>query len=197
MNHQLRTRSSRQGFTLAELLIALAIMAILASIVVPGVVNRLRKAEAAAVIDTIKNIRQSILAYRDNVGRYPFELQQLQAKPGTGAISSLDICSGALPVSGINAWRGPYLAQRITSSGLRIGNATLLDDLTRQPANANTQPDGFLRLTVTEIEQEIADEVEISFDGGSGDLTTGAVTWTAVPGSGYGTLLFHIAIRNC
>jgi type II secretory pathway pseudopilin PulG len=180
--------------TLAEVMIMLAILAVLAAVLIPAVQGRLGSGEAAALADNFTQIRRAVIAYRNDVGRYPRTLEQLSAKPGTGGVPITDACSQNVPLSGQNAWRGPYLAQRLTTSGISVG-ASRINDLTeRNPATTAVQQEGYLRVVAVEVEQKIAEEVDRTFDGGALDLTTGGVTWSA---AGSDTLRFHIAIRGC
>lgn len=184
----------RHGFTVVEIIVALLIMAVLAAVMVPALKTRMNTADAAGIIDDLKQIREAAVAYRENVSRYPRKLAQLSARP-SASVGTTDLCSTTLPQSAIDSWRGPYLAQRVTSSGLQIGGSTILDDMDRSPASPTVaQPEGFLRVAVQDVDQIVANEVDRAFDpltaSGTPDLTTGAVTWD-------GTLRFWIAIRGC
>lgn len=192
-NRQARGGSGVRGFTILEIIVALLIMAALAAVMVPSLKARMDAAEAAAIIDNLKQIRVASIAYRENVGRYPKYLTQLQARP-SAAVGDVDICDGFMPQSAIDRWNGPYLAQRFTSSGLQVGGATVLNDLKRNQAPTGVQPEGFLIVEVQTVDVVIAREVDRAFDplnAGIVDLTGGSVSWES------GLLRFWVAIRSC
>jgi type II secretory pathway pseudopilin PulG len=184
----------RRGLTMAEILIMLAVLAVLAAVLVPAVQGRIDSGEAAALADNFTQLRRAVVAYRNDVGRYPRTLEQLSAKPGTGSVPITDACSQNVPVAGRNAWRGPYLAQLVTTSGIATGASRINNTTERNPANTAVQQEGYLRIVAVDVVQKIAEEVDRTFDGGTQDLATGAITWSA---AGDDTLRFHVAIRGC
>jgi general secretion pathway protein G len=88
-------RARRNGFTLLELLVVLAILGLLYAIVGPQVIKYLgsSKSEAAAV--QVKNIDAALKLLRLDAGRYPSAEEGLQA---------LVTQPQQMP-----SWRGPYL----------------------------------------------------------------------------------------
>lgn len=185
----LRTR----GFTVMEVLVALGIVAILAAMMIPAVKARLDAAEAAAITDNLRAVRTAVLAYRDNVNRYPRYLTQLQGKPSI-TIGDVDLCDNFLPTRLIDSWRGPYLAQRVTTLGMQVGNSIVANQLSRNQAFNELQPEGYLIVEVQDVVVGIAREVDRAFDPlnfGIVDLTSGAISWES------GLLRFYIAVRGC
>jgi general secretion pathway protein G len=89
-----RTRSSRSGFTLVELLLVVVIIGILAAIVIPKLTGRTEQAEVASAEMQITNIMNALDHYERDVGRFPATLDDLMRLP-------------ALPNP--DRWKGPYL----------------------------------------------------------------------------------------
>lgn len=90
------TKLRRQAMTLIEVLLVVAIMLVLASMVVPQLVNRQEQANADATKLSIEGVAQALKIYAlDHDGQYP------------------DGTSGLRPLlerpDGDNQWRGPYL----------------------------------------------------------------------------------------
>jgi len=72
------TGASRpQGFTLVELLIVMAILAMLLSLAAPRYFDSLERAKEASLRTNLRMLRESIDKYRGDKGRFPESLQQL------------------------------------------------------------------------------------------------------------------------
>lgn len=77
--------SSRKGFTLIELMIVIAIIAILAAILVPNFIRARAQGQVTSCKSNLKNIGTACEMYAtDNGGRYPKTLDAL-LDPGTAS----------------------------------------------------------------------------------------------------------------
>ena len=196
----LRRVTRHPAFSLVEVLVALALVAILAALVIPTAKSQLDKSEVSAATSNLQSIREAILAYRENVGFYPIELLQLSNKPGISGASSNNSCGAALSAASIAKWRGPYLAQAVTTGGIASGDVTIQNTLVRSPANTSSVPEGTLIVQVANAPNSASEtfvlDVEQMFDPGTSDLNAGAIRWTVTSGI-IGTMTFHIGIRGC
>lgn len=174
-----------RGMTIVEVLIALAILAIIAAVVLPTTAGQLRDGHAAALANQLANLRDAIGNYRQNVGAYPISLTQLTTQPLAG---STDACNTALSAAELNAWRGPYINQNIVGN-MPVGSAVVVAALTRAPSGSI----GLLQIRAARVENDIASDLEEQFDG-NGNFATGTIRWTA---AGDDTLTFEIPIRGC
>jgi prepilin-type N-terminal cleavage/methylation domain-containing protein len=176
-----------RGFTLAEVLVTLAIFAVLAALIVPQVTGQLRRGQSTALANQLTNLRTAITNYRDNVSRYPRALMQLTTAPVVGDV---DLCGTALSPANRNAWRGPYLTQPVLVTGMPVADFTVRNNIIRNPATNAGTPVGQLRLTVQSVPIEIAADLEKQFDGDS-VYTTGNILYAG------DSLTFVMLVRDC
>lgn len=73
-------RSRENGFTLVELMVVMAIVAILLSIVTPRYFHHVDKAEEAVLRENLALMRDAIDKYHADSGRYPDTIEDLVAK---------------------------------------------------------------------------------------------------------------------
>jgi general secretion pathway protein G len=101
MNRRNRTRRWRHqaeaGYTLLELLVVLAIIALLVGFVAPKVISYLGRAKVDAAKVQLQNVVAALDLYRLDVGQYPSQSEGLNALIAEPA--------------GAKGWRGPYLSK--------------------------------------------------------------------------------------
>ncbi len=101
--HRLRAISAR-GFTLAELMVVIVIIGLLATLVVPNVVRKFFVAQNVKAKSDIVAIAQAIDSYAvENNGRYPESLEAL-VTPDANGHTFLD--QETVP---IDPWGNPYV----------------------------------------------------------------------------------------
>lgn len=88
-----------RGFTLAEIMIVVAILGILVSIVVPRLTGRTQEAQLQTTRLQIENISTALDAFEYDNGRYPSSQEGLQALREAP--------------SGLPNWKGPYLKKSV------------------------------------------------------------------------------------
>lgn len=77
---RVRTATSRAGFTLIELMVVLAVIALLLSIVAPHYAGRITRAEEAVLQENLVLVRDALDKHYADAGRYPDSLDDLVAK---------------------------------------------------------------------------------------------------------------------
>ncbi len=90
-----RRRSATQGFSLVEMLVAVAIVGLLIGLVGPAAMRQLQSSRVKATEAQIVQLRSALDIFLIDTGRYPSEQEGLQALVAGG---------GTIP-----GWSGPYL----------------------------------------------------------------------------------------
>ena len=92
----------RAGFTLIEVLVVIAVIAMLAALVAPNVFQHVGTAKDATARSQIELLGAALDAYRLDNGRYPTTDQGLDALQNEPSIQPLP-----------SNWRGPYLRKAV------------------------------------------------------------------------------------
>jgi len=82
----------QRGFTLVELLLVLVILALIAGLVLPGIIGKAESAKAKAASSQISRISMSVESFYLDTGNAPSSLDELVNEP-----------------AGVTGWNGPYI----------------------------------------------------------------------------------------
>lgn len=170
----------RSGFTLPEVLVTVAIVAVLAAIVVPTVTNQIGKGDDTNVVANVQTLKTGITAYVSDVRKFPRRLQHLifAVDDTTDDITGADIGAGAAA-----RWRGPYMPFSLkaqddlaTDSVAWGGLAFALDSLS-DTSFTGSAVDGYIGLTLGGVANStVALQIDALIDGGTGQ-TAGNLRW--------------------
>lgn len=186
------TRRRRAGFTLPEVLVTVAIVAILAAVVVPTVTNQIGKGDDSNLTSNVASLRTGITAFVSDVRKFPSRLQHLLNQP-IAADSALDGAYGALAAS---RWKGPYQTGSLLTptvgapeDSILVGHAYIVDVL---KDTGFTTARGYVGVSFGGVASDAtAAKIDSLIDGATG-ATLGNLRWTStggVPDGGRLTLL--------
>lgn len=96
----------RKGFTLAELMVVVAIIAIITAIAAPRLGNSVTKSREAALRTNLQVVRSAIDTFRNDTGAYPAQLTDVAVTTAPASGLSRSGTSQAITSSD---WRGPYI----------------------------------------------------------------------------------------
>jgi prepilin-type N-terminal cleavage/methylation domain-containing protein len=181
---QQRSRLQRAiGFTLAEILIALALIAVLAAVLLPAVAGQIMKGDAGRTMQDLNAIRAGIDQFLADVHRYPMKYRQLSTKIASG---DKDVNGTLYPAGLLAKWSGPYVTKDLNeNSVLPTGfGATIQDSLVKV---ANTNGVFYVTVRIAGIDSAGFARLDLEVDGPSSTFsvasTTGVLRWlTTVSG---------------
>jgi general secretion pathway protein G len=161
----------RSGFTLPEVLTSMALVAVLASVVVPTVRGRMEDGYEDAVIQEFQSLGSAITAYRQDVGHYPPSLDYLSALPA----NPRDFCGHALGANVAAKWNGPYTSRTITAT-YAIGQRDAVQVALQRPATTA------IGVQISGADTSTARSVDYKIDGIPG-VTAGTLRYTSSNGT--------------
>jgi prepilin-type N-terminal cleavage/methylation domain-containing protein len=203
-------RISAIGFTLVEIVVALAVILILAAVALPSLTGALDQkridataSQLAIVRDALynANLQNNQVAFFQSVGANAGRLSELDSiiisGNATYATGTDNSCGAAFSAGQRTNWiaAGPFMtfnSQRATGMMTPIGLAA--DSLTRIPNSANP---GSLRLNfINDVDLTDAQLLDASVEAGNG-WNAGVVQWTPQNGTnGIVTMYYFVTINN-
>jgi prepilin-type N-terminal cleavage/methylation domain-containing protein len=186
------TRRRKRGFTLAEILVTIAIVAVVVAVVVPTITGQLAKADPQRVGRDAFSIRTGVEQFVNDVGQYPSNVNQLVVRVIANNAASVGAIYGQFSIAERDKWKGPYLAKdaaALLKTGFDSSFNTLfnVDSLSTSglaEAGANQR---FLTLCMA-LDSASAVKVDAMFD--DNNLSTGNFRWTLGTGSTSDSLKF-------
>ena len=97
----------RAGFTLIEILVAVAIIGILGTVAIVNVMSNLESAKATAAQESVNNIKNAVLTYNLKYKKYPSDIRDLIKEDSDGN-AAMDGGEGALE----DPWGSEYKYER-------------------------------------------------------------------------------------
>lgn len=182
--------SRRRGFTLIEVIVALAIMVTLAAVVLPSVVSSLDRARLDRAQDSLQAIADAVVAFHNDVDRYPATLTQLIDPLDN---SARDICHRTIPHSERRNWNGPYIHRVLASGGLPVAIGTAADDFT---VITNSGSSDEFMIVVNNVELADAEGLDDHVDG-DGSQSSGTIQWTSPDADNFVTLGWVLPFPGC
>lgn len=171
------------GFSLIEVIVALAIMVMLAASITPTVVNYLDQQRVEKSIELVGQLLAAAQEFENDVNDWPQQLVFL-----TRDVTSTEdnICGGNLDDDA--NWSGPYLLRSIPATGLPIFIGRANNTILRTPATGGAAP--IIQIVVPNVRYEDALAIDDILDG-DGVSTTGQARWTTEVASSGNVAFFY------
>ena len=112
--------AARAGFTLIEMIVVLAIIAVMALMIVPNVIGRPDQARVTVAKTDLRTISAALKVYRLDNGDYPTTEQGLAAlatRPTVAPLPANWSYEGYLPDVPVDPWGNPYAYRNLEELG--------------------------------------------------------------------------------
>jgi prepilin-type N-terminal cleavage/methylation domain-containing protein len=169
----MKKSSKKRGFSLGEILVAVAIMAVIAAVVIPSIGAQLNKGETGRVTSDLTSIRGAIEQFLADVRRYPSAMGQLSVKPLAATASDTGIVGGTFTTAQVGRWHGPYMTKEVAAAIHTGYGVSMVPEF--RSFLVGTQK--YITIAIAGLTSAEATEVDAAMD--DGVLTTGNVRWTA------------------
>ena len=159
------------GFTLAEILVALALIALLAAVLLPTIAGQIIKGDASRVAQDLEGVRVGISSFVADVHRYPGKFSDMSKLI---TITDTDINSAVYSSGLTKQWAGPYIAKDTINSVIPTGfGATILNGFGKA---ANTNGVQYVNVRIIGIAAADFDKIDAQIDGPSTNSTQAQTT---------------------
>lgn len=170
--------SARRGFTLAEILVALALMALLAAVLLPTVAGQVLKGDAGRVVQDLEAVRAGAERFLTDIRRYPGKYSDLSRAI---TVANTDILGSAYTSGQVTKWEGPYITKDTITASVETGFGGRITNVFKTELNTNAV--SYLTVVVTGITGPDADRIDEQIDGPSATpRTTGLLRWVSSGG---------------
>ena len=176
MNARRNRAAGPLGFTLAEILVALALMALLAAVLLPTVAGQILKGDAGRTVSDLQAVRGGAEQFLADIHRYPGKYSDLSK---VIAVTNTDILGNAYSAGMVSKWKGPYVTKDTVNASVPTGFGGSITNAFMQVTNTNAVP--YVTVVITGISGPDFDKIDEQIDGVV-NRTGGLLRWVSAGG---------------
>lgn len=161
-----RPRSGNAGFSLAEILVGLALLALLAAVLLPTVAGQILKGDAARVTQDLNAVRSGAEQFLADVHRYPGHYTDLSKVIVASSATVKDIYGNTYNDGMVSRWKGPYVTKDTLNNGVSTGFGGTIQNTFFKVTNASNAVD-YLTVLIVGVSASDFDKIDEQIDGPS------------------------------
>lgn len=180
----------KKGFTLIELMVVIAIIAVLAAVIAPQVFRQVAKGRAASVESFYNSVKTAATSYFSDTGAWPASCNPANCNTIAGV-------NGGFVAAATNnpGWDGPYLDRWPTANGNPFaGNYNWVNTLVGGACFGAANAERFIVITNV-VQAADRNRIDVAIDGAAG-AATGKVRIGAVAPCGAGANSVSIVVSR-
>lgn len=175
------SRKPIAGFTLVEMIGVMAVIAILASVATPRIIDSIEDAKISSFIQETKTLEGAVAKFYADTGKWP-DFDTNYDKSSNPHYYQLTYNAADASGTTISGWQGPYvetIPNNPFTEGARVGLYDTDDSNYTCDVDGDGSPDGmFMSLRVDGVTDKVAEKISNILDGDGGSTswkTTGRV----------------------
>jgi prepilin-type N-terminal cleavage/methylation domain-containing protein len=166
----------RVGFTLAEVLVTLALLALLGAALIPVVSGQILKGDAGRVVEDLRAVQTGVEQFLGDIHRYPGKYSDLSKVITT---ANTDINAAVYTTGLVAKWAGPYVQKDTVTAVIPTGYGGNITNAFMKVVNTNGI--NYVTIVITGINGTDFDRIDLQFDGVV-NRTAGLLRWVSTGG---------------